>query len=74
MGNEYPSMKTWQADTFVTWEVLAEMIVALGIGEKIRWDQAVERAKSRCDEDMHMFIEQTVEGIRNAVSAAESDA
>ncbi len=72
MGNEHPSMGTWQVDTFATWEVLAEIIVASGVSNKIRWDEVVKRAEARCGEDQQEFVRVTIDGIRRAVSTAES--
>ena len=73
MSNDHPSMQTWQADTYVTWAVLGEIIAAQNLNDKIRWSKVVENAQERCgDQMMHKFIRTTVDGIRDAADIARA--
>jgi hypothetical protein len=72
MTNEYPSMQTWQADTYATWAVLGEIVAALGVFDKIDWDRATKSAQAKCGEQMHQFVWASVEGVREAAANAAS--
>ncbi len=73
MANEHPSTQTWQADVYVTSAILGEIIAALDIDEKIDWQSVVDSAQGKCDDQMRGFIQQTVNGIRVAVSNAKTN-
>ncbi len=71
MTNQSPSMQTWQANAYVTWAVLGEIIAALKIDDKIRWDIVDEFAQSKCNDQMGPFIQETIRNIKEAVSGAK---